>query len=114
MLAGYEERRAAFEEQGVRIIAAAVDSLEHTQAIAEPLGFPVAYGVTREQADSIGAWWDAGRDFIQPSEFVLSRSGKVLFSTYSNSPVGRMDPEETLLLIKLLNARKAEAAAKSP
>jgi len=114
LLAGYEERRAAFEEQGVRIIAAAVDSLEHTEGIAEPLGFPVAYGVTREQADSIGAWWDAGRDFIQPSEFVLSRSGKVLFSTYSNSPVGRMDPEETLVLIKLLNARKAEAAAKSP
>jgi hypothetical protein len=45
---------------------------------------------------------------------VLSRSGKVLFSTYSSSPVGRMDPEETLVLIKLLNARKAEAAAKSP
>jgi hypothetical protein len=32
-----------------------------------------------------------------------------MFSTYSNSPVGRMDPEETLNLIKYLNARRAKA-----
>ena len=83
-----------------------MDSLEKTQEVAEPLNFPVAYGVTREIGNALGSWWDERRDFIQPSEFVLNRQGKVMFSTYSNSPVGRMDPAETLTLIKYLNSLK--------
>ena len=83
-----------------------MDSQEKTQEVAEPLNFPVAYGVTREIGDALGSWWDERRDFIQPSEFVLNRQGKVMFSTYSNSPVGRMDPAETLTLIKYLNSLK--------
>ncbi|MBK87776.1 MAG: hypothetical protein CMQ44_02870 [Gammaproteobacteria bacterium] len=69
----------------------------------------MAYGITREQGDAMGAWWEARRDHIQPSEFVLSQSGRVMFSTYSNSPVGRMDPEETLTLLKFLNAQRAKS-----
>ena len=63
----------------------------------------MAFGVTRQQADALGAWWDDRREFIQPTEFMLTRKGKVMFSTYSNAPVGRMDPAETLTLIKFLN-----------
>ena len=83
-----------------------MDSLEKTQEVAEPLNFPVAYGVTREIGIALGSWWEERRDFIQPSEFVLNSQGKVMFSTYSNSPVGRMDPAETLTLIKYLNSLK--------
>ena len=83
-----------------------MDSQEKTQEVAEPLNFPVAYGVTREIGNALGSWWDERRDFIQPSEFVLNRQGKVMLSTYSNSPVGRMDPAETLTLIKYLNSLK--------
>jgi len=68
----------------------------------------VAYGVTRQQADALGAWWDDRRDFIQPTEFMLTRKGKVMFSTYSNAPVGRLDPAETLTLIKFLNAQRSK------
>ena len=106
LLTGYEERRAAFAEQGVGIIAAAVDSEEKTLGVAEGLGFPVAYGVTREQATLLDSWWDEGRNHIQPSEFVLSRSGKVMMSSYGNSPIGRMDSAEALTLITFLNARR--------
>ena len=88
------------------IIAGTVDSREKTQKVAEPLNFPVAYGVTREIGNALGSWWDERRDFIQPSEFVLNRQGTVMFSTYSNSPVGRMDSAETLTLIKYLNSLK--------
>ncbi|MYD96313.1 MAG: peroxiredoxin family protein [Gammaproteobacteria bacterium] len=105
LLAGYEERRAAFSEQGVSLFAAAVDSQEQTLKVAESLGFPVAYGVTREQAELLGSWWDEQRAFIQPSEFMI-RGGKVRMSTYSNSPVGRMDPAEMLTLITMVNSRK--------
>ncbi len=77
--------------------------------MAQDLEIPIAYGVTRDQGDAMGAWWEERRDFIQPSEFVLSQSGRVMFSTYSNSPVGRMDPEETLTLLKFLNAQRAKS-----
>ena len=81
-----------------------MDSLEKTQEVAEPLNFPVTYGVTRELGIALGSWWEERRDFIQPSEFVLNPKGKVMFSAYSNAPVGRMDPAETLTLIKYLNS----------
>ncbi|MFT7219979.1 MAG: hypothetical protein ACI8Z1_001596 [Candidatus Azotimanducaceae bacterium] len=74
--------------------------------VMAPLDIPVAYGMTREDGDAIGAWWDERRDHIQPSEFVLSQSGKVLMSTYSNSPVGRMDPAEMLTLVRFLNSQR--------
>ena len=86
------------------IIAAAVDTKEQTLKVAEPLGFPVAYGVTREQADLLVAWWDETRAFILPSEFLI-RGGNVSMSTYSNSPIGRMDPAEMLTLIKIVNSQ---------
>ncbi len=108
-MAGFEERRAAFKEQGVSIIAGTVDPEEKLLDIADGLGYPLAYGMTRGDGDAIGAWWEQRRDHIQPSEFVLSQSGKVMFDTYSNSPVGRMDPEETLVLIKYLNKRRTKA-----
>jgi peroxiredoxin len=106
LLKGYEERRAAFEEQGVSVIAASVDNELKTSEVAANLGFPVAWGVSREDGEKIGAWWEPVRKFIQPSEFVLGKNGKVMFSNYSNSPVGRMDPEETLILIKYLNEQR--------
>ena len=64
--------------------------------------------MTRADGDKIGAWWEDRRDHLQPSEFVLSRSGKVLMSAYSSSPVGRMDPGELLTLVKLMNASRAK------
>ncbi|MDA8912682.1 hypothetical protein N9I66_07155 [Pseudomonadales bacterium] len=57
----------------------------------------------------MGAWWEQRRDHIQPSEFVLTQTGKVMMSTYSNSPIGRMDPAEALTLIRFLNAQRAKA-----
>ena len=87
-------------------MAGTVDSEEDTLKLAEQLGFPVAYGMTRNDADLVGAWWDERRNHIQPSEFMVSQRGKVMMSTYSNSPIGRMDPEEALSLVRFLNAQK--------
>ncbi len=74
--------------------------------VQEELGFPIAYGVTREQADAIGAWWEDRRDIIQPSEFVLDGDGKVLSATYSTGPVGRMDAGDALKLVKFLERKR--------
>ena len=102
-MVGYEERLDAFEALDTRIIAGTVDSEEKTLKVAEPLSFPVAFGMTRSDGDTIGAWWDDRGDYIQPSEFIL-HGDKVIASTYSNSPVGRMDPAETLTMIEFITA----------
>ena len=87
----------------VSIIAGTVDSEAQTQEVAGPLSFPVAHSMQRADADVIGAWWEDRRDHIQPTEFIL-RGDRVLASTYSNSPVGRMDPAETLTLISFIDS----------
>ncbi len=85
------------------IVAGTVDSEAETLDVAKPLSFPVAYGMTRADGDAVGAWWEERRDHIQPSEFIL-KGNRVMASTYSNSPVGRMDPAETLVLLKFLDS----------
>ena len=59
------------------IIAGTVDTEEQTLEVSAGLGFPVAYGMTREMGDKIGAWWEERRDHIQPSEFMLRQDGRV-------------------------------------
>ena len=73
--------------------------------MAADLSFPIAYGVTRADADVIGAWWEPRRNFVQPSEFWLTGSGRIMGSTYSNLPIGRMDPGETLALLRYIAQR---------
>lgn len=85
-----------------------MDAREDTLRVADSLPFPVCYGVTREQGDRIGAWWEERRGHIQPSEFLVTGKGRILSSTYSSSPVGRMDPEETLALVRMLASRKRD------
>ena len=92
---------------GVSIVAGCVDSEDKTAEVAAELGFPVAWGMTREMGDQFGAWWDEERAFIQPSEFFITGSGQVLASTYSSSPVGRMDPEDAVTLAKFIINRRA-------
>ena len=50
-----------------------------------------------------------GGPAIAPAIDRLAAEGVVFESTYSNSPIGRMDPEEALTLIKFLNAQRAKA-----
>jgi peroxiredoxin len=90
----------------VKVVAASTDTLDKAREVAAPLPFPVAYGVTREQADQLGAWWEARRSIIQPAEFVLDASGKVVSSTYSSGPIGRVDAAD---VIKHINFRDKQA-----
>jgi len=106
-MAGFEERRDAFSELGFSLLAATSQPEEQALEVAADLGFPVAYGVGREVGDAMGAWWNDRKDHIEPTEFILTQSGRVMASTYSSSPVGRMDPEQTLFLGKILASRAA-------
>ena len=44
-----------------------------------------------------------------PSEFWLTGEGRVMGSMYSNLPIGRMDPKETLTLLQYIAQRRRQA-----
>lgn len=88
-----------------KVIAASVDTVDKAGEVAAEVSFPVGYGVTREMADKLGAWWEDRRNIIQPSEFVLGADGKVLASSYSDGPIGRIDAAD---VVKWINFREAQ------
>jgi len=85
---------------------ASVDPLDKAKEIAAGVSWPVGYGVTREVADELGAWWEERRGFAQPAEFIVGRDGKVIASSYSSGPLGRIDAAD---VVKLINFYEAQA-----
>jgi peroxiredoxin len=98
-LAAFEKAQHDLAAVGAKVVAASVDPLDKAKEVAAQLSYPVAYGVTREMADRIGAWWEERRSIIQPSEFVVGADGKVRASTYSSGPIGRVEPADVVSLI---------------
>ena len=97
------------EALGATIYAASVDSLEHAQEVVHRgVTFPVAYGVTQEESELFGAWWEKDRGYIQPAEFLFGRGGVVLGSMYASGPVGRMGADEVVRLITTRERRRRE------
>jgi len=105
-LVGYEEQRAKLDALGVRVIGASVDDADKAAEVAANLSFPVAHGVTKADAEAIGAWWSDERGIIQPSEFIIGGDGKVVVSTYSSGPIGRMLATDAMALIEFYESRK--------
>jgi peroxiredoxin len=92
---------------GASVLAASVDVGEKAQEVANGLPFAVAQGVSREVADGIGAWWEEKRNFIQPSEFVVGADGRIVTSSYSSGPLGRIDGADVVKLVKFYESRKS-------
>ena len=99
-MAGFEKARPELDKVGTKVVAASVDPLDKARETAAELGYPLGYGATREDADRIGAWWEDRRGIIQPSQFVVGGDGKVIASTYSSGPIGRIEPGDVLKLIE--------------
>ena len=82
------------------VVAASVDDIDNAEKIADGKGFPFGYGVTRDIADTLGSWWEDRRQIIQPSEFVVNgETGKVVLSSYSDGPLGRLDAGQVIKLV---------------
>ena len=112
-MATYEARKGDLEELGARVIAATVDDKETTQRMAEEdsLTFPIAYGVTEQQVNSLDPWWteDHHGRYIQPMEFLILRGGTIFGSLYASGPVGRMGVDEVLYSIRVRERRRLES-----
>jgi hypothetical protein len=62
----------------------------------------------------MGAWWDENRDFIQPTEFLLTQSGKVMASTYSNSPGRILRSAKLLECCRRMDTQTSRPVAQKP
>ena len=99
-MVGFEKLKIDLAALGAKVIAASVDTIDKGREVSAEVSFPVAYGVTREIADELGAWWEDRRSIIQPAEFVLGADGKVIASSYSDGPIGRIDAADVIRMIK--------------
>ena len=118
-LAAYQKGQAELCTLGCTILAASVDTEEQARRVAESQGltFPIAYGCTKEDAATIGAWWgqhppDGGH--IQPAEFLLGRGGTVLGSLYASGPIGRIGVDEMVRSITGRERRRLEQERQQP
>lgn len=104
-MAGFEFWKAQLAAAGVKVVAASVDPLDKAKEVAAGLSFPVAYGVTRAQADQLGAWWEDRRQIVQPSEFLVGPGGKILSATYSSGPLGRVEATDVVRMVNFVEAQ---------
>ncbi|MBT4486095.1 MAG: redoxin domain-containing protein [Rhodospirillaceae bacterium] len=101
-----EENLQALKDLDVTVIAASVDDEDKAAEIAADLSFPIAHGVTRAQADSLGAYWEDRRGIVQPSEFFLGPDHKVIYNMYGSGPVGRMNPPDIVNMIGFVDKQR--------
>jgi alkyl hydroperoxide reductase subunit AhpC len=99
-LAGFEKAKQDLEAVGAKVVVASVDPLDKAKEVAAEVPYPVAYGVTRDVAERIGAWWEERRGIVQPAEFLVGANGKIMASSYSSGPIGRIDPSDVVKLIE--------------
>jgi peroxiredoxin len=99
-LAGFEEKRREIEALGGRIVAGSVDARDKAAETAAQLNYPIAFGMTRADADHVGAWWEERRGIIQPCGFIVGDDGKVKTSAYSSGPIGRIEPGDTVKVLE--------------
>ena len=104
-MAGFEKLKSELDAVGASVFAASVDPIDKAGEVAREVSFPVGYGVTRDMADKLGSWWEERRSIIQPSEFLIDAGGKILASSYSDGPIGRVDAAD---VIKVINFREAQ------
>jgi peroxiredoxin len=105
-LVGYAEHKDEFDKLGVKIVAASVDPIDKAQEVADEVNFPVGYGVSRDIATALGSWWEDRRQIIQPSEFIVGADGKVVASSYSDGPLGRIDAGDVIKMVNFYESKK--------
>ena len=101
---GFSERLEELKGLKTQVIAATAEPEEKAREMADKmsgvLSTALAFGVTRKQADTLGAWWEDRRQIIQPTNFVLNDKGVVISATYSTGPVGRLESVDAVRFIQ--------------
>ena len=60
----------------------------------------------KEIADRLGSYWEDRRGIIQPSEFVVDADGVIKACSYSDGPIGWIDPRDVMKVVTFMEAQK--------
>ena len=104
-MVGFAENKAELDNLGISVVAASIETDDKSKEVDDEVNFPVGEGVSREIADALGSWWEDRRSIIQPSEFILGPDNKVMASSYSDGPLGRMQADDMVKLISFYESR---------
>ena len=74
--------------------------------MAKDLKFPIGYGVDKDTSDNLGGYWEPRRNFAQPSEFLITPSGKMAQVSYSDGPLSRTEAGDVIKLVGFLESQK--------
>ena len=107
-MVGFNAVKGQLDALGAKVVAASVDPTDKAREVAGEVSFPIGYGVTRDIANALGAWWDDRRNIIQPAEFVVGTNNKIIVSSYSDGPLGRIEGADVVSLIRFYEARKGQ------
>jgi len=97
-----ETVKKSFADAGVDIIAVSGDSKAQLESHLEKLdiNFPIAYGLTVEQMDTLGLYISEPRSeketdhpFAEPAVFVVNAEGNIQIVDISNAPFARPELE---------------------
>ncbi len=107
-LASFQRATDRLAEVGVAVSALSVDDEETTAALVvkHHLAFPVAHGVDPAAfAAATGAFVNPQPAYVQSTGFVLSPDGDVLTAVYSGGAIGRLVPEDVIVLVGHLRSQ---------
>ena len=86
-----------FDAKGIRVLAASADDRDTAQETVRKykLKFPIGYGLDANAvAESLGAFYDEERAFLQVTEFIIQPDGSVGTALYSTGGMGRLSPKQ--------------------
>ena len=100
-----------FKQENTDVIALSVDPLEKAQEMVERTGatFPIGYGLNVPQdADKVGAYWEARRGIIHATSFTVGPDRKILQACFATGPIGRITAVDALSSIRGTKRRKTQ------
>ena len=97
---------------GVTVVAASVDSVDDTQALADGLRLRFVRMLAQLDGPAVakdtGAYLQTGdRTFLHATGFLLDPSGEIVNAVYSTGPIGRLTANDVLKKVVFEQARIA-------
>ena len=98
-MADFDDRLADFEERGVKIVAASIDSEADAETFRSEGGYqvPIAYGLDLGAVGSAtGAFYDPNRPCLHATGFILRPDGTISAAVYSTGAIGRLTAADSI------------------
>lgn len=101
----------AFRAEHIQLFAVSVDPIDKAKETTEKLGltYPVAYGVNaKEISAKTGAFYEPEKNFLHATGFVIRPNRTVAVACYSTGPIGRLEAQHALNLVKFYKSRQGK------